>query len=198
VFEWGSGDIYNKYWKPFMKTLIAYYSFSGNNATLAAFLKSRLDADLYEITEPGRRNEMTILLDVLLGRKPRIVPPEIATTRYDQVVLIGPVWNARIAAPVASFVAWMKGKFPAYSCVTLCGGRDGQQEKIERQLTRIAGKPPLFVKQLALRDCLPEERGASSRKGTSFRISEGDLAYFRASIDELVVKLSKNTVKHSV
>ncbi|WP_431209556.1 hypothetical protein ACQ86N_25800 [Puia sp. P3] len=152
----------------------------------------------FEITEPGRRNEVTILLDILLGRKPRINPPEISTTRYDQVVLIGPVWNARIAAPVASFVAWMKGKFPAYACVTLCGGRDGQQEKIERQLTRIAGKPPLFVKQLALRDWLPEERKAGSGKGASLRISEDDLAYFRASIDELVVKLTRKSLKHSV
>jgi len=178
-----------------MKTLIAYYSFSGNNAILAALLKSRLGADVYEITEPRPRKEMTILLDILLGRRPRINPPEIATTRYDRVLLIGPVWNARIATPVAAFVAWMKGKFPAYACVTLCGGRDGQQGKIERQLTRAAGKPPLFVRQLALRDWLPEDRKSGARKGTSFKISENDLVYFRPAIDELVGDLFPKKVK---
>jgi len=122
-----------------MKTLIAYYSFSGNNAILAALLKSRLGADVYEITEPRPRK--------------------------------------------------------AYACVTLCGGRDGQQAKIERQLTRAAGKPPLFVRQLALRDWLPEDRKSGARKGTSFKISENDLVYFRPAIDELVGDLFPKKVK---
>ncbi|MBS1606556.1 MAG: flavodoxin family protein [Bacteroidetes bacterium] len=178
-----------------MKTLIAYYSFTGNNAILAASLKERLGADLYEITEPRPRKGTTILLDILLGRRPRINPPTVNATRYDRVILVGPVWNAKIASPVASFLAWLKGKIPSYGYVTLCGGRDGQQEKMVRELGRIAGKPPLFVRQLALRDWLPEDRKANAKKGTSFKISAADLVSFRPAIDELVGELSQKTEK---
>jgi len=178
-----------------MKTLIAYYSFTGNNAILATLLKERLGADLYEITEPRPRRGITILLDILFGRKPKINPPPVTATRYDRVVLVGPVWNAKIASPVAAFLGWMKGKIPSYGYVTLCGGRDGQQEKMERQLSRLAGKPPLFVRQLALRDWLPENRKQSAGKGPSIKISETDLASFRPAIDELVGELSPITAK---
>ena len=173
-----------------MKTLIAYYSFTGNNAVLAAELKDRLNADLYEIKEKKQRTAFTILFDILFNRTTKIQEPPIKADRYDSIILLGPVWNAKIATPLKSFIQLQEGKLSQYVLVTVCGGRPGQQEKIEQQLTKLAGQPPLLVTQLALNDLLPPERKRNTKNGTSYKIGKPDLKYFDPALTQLVGKLA--------
>ncbi len=176
-----------------MKTLIAYYSFTGNNALLAGELSSRLDADIYAIKEKKLRSGLTILLDLLLDRKPRIDPPLLSLEQYDLVILSAPIWDAGIASPLKSFIGLVKPHLGQFAFVTLCGGRSGQQEKIEDQLTLLAGKAPLSVTQLPLSD-LPPERMKLIKDGTSFRMEKSDMDTFRPALDELMKNLSQPQV----
>jgi len=173
-----------------MKTLIVYYSFTGNNGLLAAELKKRLNADLYEIKEVQQRTAFTILFDIVFNRTAKIQQPAIATGQYHRVILLAPVWNARIATPLKSFIQSQKDHLSEYALVTVCGGRPGQQELLEQQLTKFAGKPPLQVIQLALNDLLPQERKRVAKNGTSFKIEQPDLKYFDPALTQLVRKLA--------
>ena len=57
----------------FMKTLIAYYSFTHNNEVLAKDLQKKLNCDIHKIEEPGKRTGFTILLDLIFNRNPEIL-----------------------------------------------------------------------------------------------------------------------------
>jgi flavodoxin len=55
-----------------MKTLIIYYSFSGNNEVLAQELQKRLDCDLQKIVELKPRKSIDILFDLIFKRTSKI------------------------------------------------------------------------------------------------------------------------------
>ena len=171
-----------------MRTLIAYYSFTGNNALLAADLQDRLHADLYEIKEAKQRTALTILLDILFNRKPKIRQPVFDIDEYDRVIFLAPVWNAKIATPLRSFIHSQKDRLREDALVTVCGGRAGQLEIIRQQLTRLAGQRPFLVIQLGLNDLLPPERKRDTKNGMSYKIQKPDLKYFDPALAQLIGK----------
>ncbi|HTI92390.1 MAG TPA: hypothetical protein VL727_17470 [Puia sp.] len=173
-----------------MKTLVVFYSFSGNNTVVAEELNSRLGGDIYEIKEMKGRTAFTILLDMLFNRKPRIRMPLFSTDQYHRVVLMAPVWNAKIAFPMQSFIRLEKDRLKEYGFVTVCGGRTGQQEKLEKQLLLLTGKAPMMVTQLSINNLVPSERIRTGRNTASFRVESSDLKYFEPAIEQIVNKLS--------
>ena len=172
-----------------MKTLVVFYSFSGNNSIVAEELNRRLGGDIYEIKEMKGRTPFTILFDLLLNRKPKIKAPSIPPDRYERVILLAPVWNAKVASPMQSFIRQEKDHLKEYCFVTVCGGRAGQQEKLEKQLYLLTGKAPMLVKQLPVNDLVPPERRRGVKNTASVRMGSSDLKYFEPAIEELVKKL---------
>lgn len=89
------------------RTLVAFYSMSGNTRVLARELRDALNADLEEIRERSRRRGwrgmVRCLVDSVLRRTPYILPAIPDPAHYDLVVIGGPVWAGRLAAPVRSF-----------------------------------------------------------------------------------------------
>ena len=179
-----------------MKTLVVFYSFSGNNTIVAEELNRRLGGDIYEIKETKGRTGFTILFDLLLNRKPKIVAPSFPPDQYDRVILMAPVWNAKIASPMQSFIRLEKDHLKEYGFVTVCGGRAGQQEKLEKQLLLLTGKTPMLVKQLSVNNLVPPER-RSVNKTASFRVEGKDLKYFEPALDQLVNKLLENETEEN-
>jgi flavodoxin len=173
-----------------MKTLVVFYSFSGNNSIVAQELNRRLGGDIYEIKETKGRTGFTILFDLLFNRKPKIKMPPVSPDQYDRVILMAPVWNAKIASPMQSYIRMEKDRLKEYGFLTVCGGRAGQQEKLEKQLLLQAGKVPKLVRQLSINNLVPAERRRSVKNGVSFRVERADLKYFDPALEELVNKLS--------
>ncbi len=173
-----------------MKTLVVFYSFSGNNAIVAEELNRRLGGDIFEIKETKGRTGFTILLDLFLNRKPGIRMRPISWGQYDRVILMAPVWNAKIASPMLSFIQLEKDHLKEYGFLTVCGGRVGQQEKLEKQLLLQTGKAPMLVTQLPVNNLVPKEGRRNVGDGTSFRVESNDLKYFTPGLDQIVNKLS--------
>ena len=65
-----------------MKTVIVYYSFSGNNESLAKELRLRFGCDIIKIIEQKRRTGFTILLDLIFNRESKILEPDIFLDEY--------------------------------------------------------------------------------------------------------------------
>lgn len=172
-----------------MKILIVYFSWTGNNALLAEELKNRLDADLYQIRELRPRKALTTFFDMLFHRRSKIYKPALPLKKYDQVLLLTPVWNARISSPLRAFIQYYKDEFPKYTLLTVCGGRQGQQQQLESEVTKLAGKSPAMIVQFPLNKLLPAERKQMIRQGAQLKLEKSDLSYLAPSLDQLIQKL---------
>jgi hypothetical protein len=169
-----------------MNCVVIYYSFTGNNRQLALELQRRLGCDGVEVSEARPRSRMTILLDVLFGRKPSIrwTPCELA--KYDKALLVAPVWAGHIAAPLAAFVAGHKAQLPPFAFLSLCSGVPGQPARIHDELRELTGRAPDAVEQLNVNELLPPEHRNKARYTSAYRLGAGEVRAFDAAIDSFL------------
>lgn len=91
-----------------MKCLVLYYSRTGHARHLANDLGDALGADLEEIRcdryQARFVGAFRALCDAVGGRSPAIAPLRRNLADYDIVVVAGPVWASRPAAPVRTVI----------------------------------------------------------------------------------------------
>jgi flavodoxin len=110
--------------------LIAYYSMGGNTRRLAEEIHAATGADMDEISEPaprrGFKGVMRALFDATLARKPSILATEHNPADYDLLIIGGPIWARRMAAPVRTFAEryGTKAKQVAFFCTE--GGKGAE------------------------------------------------------------------------
>jgi flavodoxin len=172
-----------------MKTVIVYYSYSGNNESLAKELRLRLGCDIVKIEEQRRRTGFTILLDLLFKREPQIKDPNIFFEDYKMIIFISPIWDAKIASPLSVYLKTKKVQIDNYAFITICGGREGQSEKIEEQLFQLVGKKPAIVTELSVNELLPDDQKNKVKFVTAYRINDGDFDLFKKPIQNFVNKV---------
>ena len=135
-----------------MKTVIVYYSMSGNTAYTAEKIARELYADMIEIKpktqypSKGIRKFLFGGKSALMAETPELEPYDFEPGKYDTVILGFPVWAGSVTPPVRTFVrdnlSALKGKrVAAFAC------QSG------------AGAPKAFKK---LSDCLGGERLAAT------------------------------------
>jgi len=168
-----------------MKTLIVYSSFSGNNEMIALEIKTMLNCNALRIKEIAKRTGFSIFLDIFFNRTPRIEDHEENINDYDHVILIAPVWAAKIATPLKSFLLKEKNNIRRYSFITACGGGQDQKIKIENELTKLAGKTPVAVTELSITDLLRSTQN-NIKNVSAYRLKTNDLAFFVSKIKEHV------------
>lgn len=180
-----------------MKILVAYYSFTGNNEVLARALQLKLDCDLYRITEMKERKAITILIDILFKRLPKVVKPTVALQQYDHVIFCAPIWNGKIATPLKSFLNNEKNNIQQYSFATICSGRSGQYGWLCDELRNTVQKKPLALTELMINDLLPQEKKDNIKYTTPYRIQEMDVALFGTKVDHFLNSIkSQEHVRH--
>lgn len=113
------------------RTLIAYYSMTGKTRKIADEIRSTIGADFEEIREPKTRHGVGGMLrafyDAIVRREPPIEPITRNPVDYDLLVLGGPVWAGRMAAPVRTYAHRYGAQ--AHQVAFFCteGGRGAQQ-----------------------------------------------------------------------
>jgi flavodoxin len=118
-----------------MKTLIVYYTRSGNTRKVAEELKELLSADIEEITEPsGRGGPLGWLRsgkESSDGTIPKINAPTKDPSAYDIVVVGTPVWASTLSSPVRAYLTQTKGKAHKVAYFCTCGGTDAKKTIID-------------------------------------------------------------------
>lgn len=113
-----------------MKTLIVYFSRTGNTRKVAEELKTQLSADVEEITEPtGRAGPIRWLQsgrEAMNGVTPKINEPAKDPSGYEMIIVGTPVWAGRMASPVRSYLTKMKGKMSRVAFYCTCGSPPGE------------------------------------------------------------------------
>ena len=125
------------------KTLIVFFSWSGNTRGIAYDIQEQTGADLFEITpvDPYSTNYNTVLMEAQEDQhrqaRPEIADPPANIDEYDTILLGYPNWWASIPMPIATFLE--SYDFSGKTIVPFCshgGGRFGQS------LTAIAKLAP--------------------------------------------------------
>lgn len=165
------------------KTLIAYYSWTGNNEYLAKDLQKRLNCDILKISEVKKRTGFKTLLDIMFKRKPNIVHLNANLNSYDKIILISPIWAGRVANPLETFLLNQRGNINKYSFISMCTGTDA--EDVRSQLTELTRRNPIALQTLKINDVLPNEM-KNTMKATNYRINDKDYKFFKKDIDNFL------------
>lgn len=176
-----------------MKTLIVYYSFSGNNELLAKELQARMNCDMIEVHEVNNRNGLTVLLDILFNRTPTVIRPKVILSQYEHIVFLAPIWAGKIASPMRAFIRMEKQDIKTYSFISLCG--DGGNKKIPAELSKITGKNPLVTYELRVADLLKLKKKRTFT--SSYHVTEADMEFFQGSVDHFLHLERSGDVVHT-
>ena len=90
-----------------MKTLIVYYSKTGNTRKVAQKVQAALSCDLDEIHFNQKAHSVGSALD-----------PE----NYDNIILMCPIWAFRLPEPMAIYLRQHKANIKHYRLAVTCGG----------------------------------------------------------------------------
>ena len=125
-----------------MKTLIVYYSYEGNCASIAEKIKEALpDADTLRLStvEDKTRGSFAKYLwggkQVLSGKKPALAPYSVDINAYDRIIIGTPVWAWSYAPAIRSFLEGTKIEEKKIALFCCHGGGKGKTlEKLKKAL----------------------------------------------------------------
>ena len=134
-----------------MKSLVVYYSMSGNCEMVAGKIKELAGADVLRIDpekafpNSGFKKFFWGGKSAVMGDTPALKPYDFDASLYDLVIIGFPVWASRMAPPLKTFVAdnleALKGKKVASFA---CQGGSGA-EKAFSQLCGMLGRDSLYA-----------------------------------------------------
>lgn len=100
------------------KSLIVYYSRTGKTRVLCDVLQQHISSDVLEIKtldedryRPGRIGYYTAAFDSVFNRYIPIVPEQPDFSSYASIIIVSPVWNWKLSAPIRSLLHENQGKF---------------------------------------------------------------------------------------
>jgi len=87
-----------------MKTIIVYYTHSGNTKALATRKAKELDCDIEEIIEVKKANMIVALYRVVTRGKTMIEPLKSNLDEYEKIIIMSPVWASLPVSAVNSVI----------------------------------------------------------------------------------------------
>jgi flavodoxin len=94
-----------------MKSVIIYYSLTGNTCLVAKMIAERLGSDLIRLKPekeiPSDKSSKYFLggKSVLFDEKPKLLNDDIKLDGYDTVIIGTPIWARSFASPVNTFLS---------------------------------------------------------------------------------------------
>ena len=113
-----------------MKTLVVYYSKTGNTRNVAQAVIAENNCDYDELQYDEKKKSVEFVHD----------PSE-----YDCVILLAPVWAFSLAEPMKQYIAIHKSKIKRYGLIVTCGGF-GLRGCVRNCISSIGTKPDIALK----------------------------------------------------
>lgn len=151
------------------RTLVAFYSLSGNTGKLAHEIARELGADIESIRDAtprrGAIGMLRSIVDATLRRETPIRPPEKKPMDYDLLVLGGPIWAGRLAAPVRTYARRHAAGARRIAFFCTQGGRGA--EKAMAELARLCHMSPSAMLAVDARHLAREDHEADLGRFTA-------------------------------
>ena len=139
-----------------MKTLIIYYSLSGNTKKLGDFLADKFSADTVLIEEIHNNTSLFTMLrlifHVLLNKASKIRQLGVEPAQYDLVILGTPVWMMRLSSPMRALINQEKSNFKkvAFFCTENSAGGSAVFEI----MSKLCDKNPVATLEMTRADMI--------------------------------------------
>jgi flavodoxin len=108
-----------------MKTLVVYYSRTGNTKMIAEAIAGSLNSDIEEIVDHENRSGIIGYIksgyQTSRDKIPVIDDINHDLSKYDLVVVGTPVWAGKMSVPVKAFLKKNMDKIPLLACFCTCG-----------------------------------------------------------------------------
>ncbi len=132
-----------------MKTLVVYYSQSGNARWMAERISAALSADMLRLVpkkaypEKGFRKYFFGGGSAVIKEAPALEPYKVDLAQYEQIVFVTPVWAGTVTPPLRTFIQTenLEGKHFAFAACSL-GGSAEKTFAALRSLLGAAGDVP--------------------------------------------------------
>lgn len=112
-----------------MKTIVIYYSKTGNNKYIAEKIQKDLGCDI-EAIRPRLKAIVPQVLATFTRLTPGIKKLESDISVYDRIILVTPMWIGSIVYPVYSFLKKYITQIKKVHLISCCGSDDeGKDEK---------------------------------------------------------------------
>jgi hypothetical protein len=138
-------------------------------------MASELGAEHIKVSESKPRTIGMIALDMTLNRTPKIIPKMKDLDTDGLVIFMGPVWMGHVAAPLRACFKELKGHLNQYAYVSISGGADGPNLKLDKELNKRLGKAPVKVIDLHIADLLPSEPKPTRKDTMKYHLTEKDV-----------------------
>jgi hypothetical protein len=127
-----------------VRSLVVYYSLSGNTRNVAERAARQLEAEIAEVRsaryQSGGFRFLRAAFDSWRGRLPAIEVSGPSSEAYDLVLLMAPVWAGHAATPMRAYLAHNRGKLKRVACLLTCGGYCPQ--RAFEEMAQLAGLKP--------------------------------------------------------
>lgn len=114
-----------------MKTLLVYYSRTGNTKGIAESIAKSLNCDIEEIVDKEKRSGIIGYIksgyETTRNKIPEIEAPKHDLSKYELLIIGTPVWAGKMSVPVKAYLEQNKDKIQNLACFCTTGrsGIDG-------------------------------------------------------------------------
>lgn len=130
------------------KTLVIYYSFEGSTKKLAETISSELNADIMEIKPVNERQGKGFSKyfwggsEVVMGKKPELLPHEKNIDDYDLIIVGSPIWAGNYSPPIKTI---LEGDYIRNKEVVYFYTHDGGPGKTESKAKAVIEKNNVYI-----------------------------------------------------
>lgn len=125
-----------------MKTLIVFFSLTGNTRKIAQAISDELDGTLEEIQDTRNRNGIAgyllSIMEAIFKKRSKIQEVKHDPSAYDLVIIGTPVWAFNISSPVRTYLEQKKKSINAAAFFVTCTASGGK--KVLQDMTNLYGK----------------------------------------------------------
>lgn len=171
-----------------MKSLVISYSYTGNNALLAKGIAEKTESDYLAIQEIKKRRLITIVLDVIFNRTPKIHQLQKKVENYDFIIYVAPIWFGKIATPFRQIFKHQKNNPINYAFVSISAGANGIFPTVGKELQKYLSKKPKVLIHHLISDLVPNDQRANRKLLDSYKLGQEDAVML---IDNTVHTLQK-------
>lgn len=109
-----------------MKSLVVYYSRTGNTGKIARELADALQSDIEEIKDTKKRSGILGWLrsvrDAMNGSLTVLEDPVNDPAGYDLIIIGTPIWASHVSSPVRTYIHQKQAKFNQVAFFSTAGG----------------------------------------------------------------------------
>lgn len=118
-----------------MKTLVIFYSYTGNTKRLAQELAEKESADIAEVKDVNRPGKVKAYLAgcfaAMRGKPWKIQPLSADLAAYDRLILLSPVWAGNPPPAVNALLEQLPDGKTVFIKMVSASGKSGCRERLE-------------------------------------------------------------------